>query len=230
LPALALGSLGWAAAQSVVINEFVANHVGTDDHEYIELFSSPGVDLSSLRILHIEGDTTGAGLIDSVHTPGTTNAGGFWVTSFLTNILENGTISLFLVSGFTGAVGTDLDTNNDGVIDVTPWSSVLDTVAVSDGGAGDWGYGSTILPPSHPGGTLTVGGASRIPNGVDTDTPGDWMRNDFDLFGIPGFPGTPVIGEAVNTPGDVNAAVVPEPGTLAVLAIGALALVRRMRK
>ena len=46
--------------------------------------------------------------------------------------------------------------------------------------------------------------ASRIPDGTDTDSPSDWMRNDFDLYGISGFAGSPVNGEAINTPGAEN--------------------------
>jgi len=45
-----------SANGTAVINEFVANHTGTDTHEYVEVFGLPGVDLSSLTILEIEGD------------------------------------------------------------------------------------------------------------------------------------------------------------------------------
>jgi hypothetical protein len=224
--------LGVAAnAQQVLINEFVANHVGTDTNEYIELFSSPNTNLAGLTVLHIEGDTTGAGLIDSLYNAGTTNAGGFWMTPFLNNGIENGTISLLLVSGFTAGVGTDLDTNNDGVFDVTPWSAILDSIAVSDGGATDFTYGGVTLAPNFDGGTLTVGGASRIPNGIDTNGVTDWMRNDFDGAGIPALgAGTPVVGEAFNTPDALNTQVVPEPTSIAALGLGAVALLRRRKK
>jgi predicted extracellular nuclease len=37
----------------------------------------------------------------------------------------------------------------------------------------------------------------------------DWTVNDFDGEGLPGFTGTPVPGEAYNTPGAINA-LVPE--------------------
>ncbi len=55
--------------------------------------------------------------------------------------LENGTISLLLVKNFSGAFGDDLDTDNDGVFDSTPWDAIVDSVAVNDGGTGDVTYG-----------------------------------------------------------------------------------------
>jgi uncharacterized protein len=193
-----------------VINEFVANHVGTDTNEYIEIKGSPSTDYSAYRLIQIEGDASGTatGTVDSVHVIGTTNATGHWVTPFLGNVLENGTMTLLLVKDFTGGVGNDLDTNDDGTLDVMPWSALADSVAVSDGGAGDRTYSTTVLLPS---GGNTPGGASRIPDGTDTNTVTDWTTNDFDLAGIPGFPGTPEEGEAFNTPGAPNALVEVEP-------------------
>jgi hypothetical protein len=226
-----MGILGAAAsAQSVVINEFVLNHVGTDTNEFIELFGNPNESFSTLTILQVEGEGTGIGLVDTIDAGGTANATGFWTTAFFGNRWENGTLSLLLVSGFTGAVGNDLDTDNNGTFDITPWTSIVDSIAINDGTAGDITYGTTTLNNSFDGGTLSVGGASRIPNGVDTDATTDWMRNDFDGFGIPGFTGTPAVGEAVNTPNDFNQAAVPEPATMGALAIGALALLRRRKR
>ncbi|MCK6457442.1 MAG: PEP-CTERM sorting domain-containing protein [Phycisphaerae bacterium] len=211
-------------ASAQVINEFVANHVSTDTNEYLEIYGAANTDYSSLRILQLEGDSGSAqGNIDSVTTPGTTGANGIWVSAFLNNVIENGTITLLLVSGFTGAVGTDTDTNNDGVIDNVVWGSILDSVAVSDGGVGDLTYSSVVLTSSLAPSGFTPGGASRFPNGVDTDTVGDWLRNDFDGAGIPGFVGNVDPGEILNTPGGIN----PEPATLGLLAIGSLLFGRR---
>ena len=56
------------------------------------------------------------------------------------------------------------------------------------------------LGVAYDGLSFAPGGASRIPDGTDTDTTADWMRNDFDKAGIPGNTGTLVGGEALNTP------------------------------
>ncbi len=200
-----------------VINEFSASHTGTDDHEYIEIFGAPNTDYSAYTVLQIEGDALPSGTIDSVHPVGTTDANGLWLGNLAANTLENGTITLLLVEGFTGNVGDDLDTDNDGVFDVEPWLRVVDDVAVHDGDAGDLTYATTVLTDGYDGLSFPPGGASRIPDGTDTDSPADWVRNDFDLAGIPGFDGTPEAGEALNTPGAPNALVEVEPEAAALV-------------
>jgi uncharacterized protein len=199
-----------------VINEFSASTAGTDV-EYIEIFGEAATDFSAHTLLEIEGDSgTSVGTIDEVVAVGTTDAGGFWLGNLPANALENGTITLLLVRDFTGALNADLDTDNDGVLDSTPWAAMVDAVAVNDGGAGDRTYGAPALGPNYDGLSIFApGGASRIPDGNDTDSPSDWARNDFDLAGIPGFTGTPVVGEALNTPGASNALFVPPPVLMA---------------
>ena len=90
------------------------------------------------------------------------------------------------------------------MVDNAPWTSVLDSVAVLDGGANDVAWSETVLAPGFAGSSFTVGGASRLPDGVDTDSVSDWMRNDFSGAGLPGFTGSEEPGEAVNTPGAEN--------------------------
>jgi predicted extracellular nuclease len=189
------------------INEFSASTTG-DDVEYVEIFGTPNTDYSAYTVLEIEGDGAGAGVVDEVINVGTTDANGFWLQNLANGALENGTISLLLVENFVGALGNDLDTNNDGTFDVTPWDAVIDAVAVNDGGGSDLTYSVPSLGPNYDGlSSFAPGGASRIPDGFDTEAATDWARNDFDLFGIPGFSGSPLLGEAVNTPGAVNAAI-----------------------
>ena len=194
-----------------MINEFSASTTGSPDVEWIEVLGTPNSDYSTYTLLEIEGDTT-RGTIDRTFPVGTTDGAGFWTTAVGNLSIENGTITLLLVEGFTGVVGDDIDTNDDGVIDVAPWTRIVDDVAVADGGAGDLVYSTTVLGPNYDGvSTFAPGGASRFPDGTDTGSPTDWVRNDFDLAGIPGFAGTPTVGEAINTPGAPNEIVVPPP-------------------
>jgi len=191
-----------------VINEFVLNHIGSDISEFIEVWGDPFADYSTMAILEIEGDSTAPGTVDGVFPVGTTNGGGLWFPGFFANEFENGTLTLLMVKDFSGGLGDDLDTDDDGTLDVTPWSRVVDDVAVTDGGASDQTYAAVVLAPGFDGVPFTVGGASRIPNGTDTDTTGDWLRNDFSGEGLPGFIGTPEVGEAFNTPDAVNQEVI----------------------
>ncbi|MBK8020521.1 MAG: ExeM/NucH family extracellular endonuclease [Chloroflexi bacterium] len=195
------------APLSPVINEFSWSHTGTDTNEYMEVYAEPNTDLSTLTLVIIEGDSgsTLGNLVRAVPV-GTTDASGFWWTGFVaTDTFQNGSQTGLLVEGFSGTVGTDLDTNNDGTLDSTPWTNILDGVAVNDNAATDKTYTPVVLLPNYDGlSTFIPGGASRIPNGTDTDAVADWARNDFELAGIPGFPGTLVAGEALNTPGTVN--------------------------
>lgn len=199
------------------LNEFSASTTGTDV-EFVEVIGDPTTDYAAYTILEIEGDADSAlGAVDGVFPVGTTDAAGFWLASLAANELENGTISLLLVEGFTGSAGDDLDADDDGVLDSTPWARLVDAVAVDDGGAGDLTYvgaAGEMLGVRFDGAAFAPGGASRVP-----DRTGDWVRNDFDLAGIDGFAGTPVLGEALNTPGAPNAVVEVGPCEQPVTAI-----------
>ncbi|WP_448811660.1 ExeM/NucH family extracellular endonuclease [Agromyces bauzanensis] len=198
--------------QEPVINEFSASTAGTDV-EYLEVLVEPGTDLGDYRVLEIEGDFVSAtpgsmGVVDEVVAFGAPDGEGRSLTWLPANALENGTVSLLLVTGFTGALGNDLDADENGVIDDVAGLTVVDSVAVNDGGAGDLAYGDTVLGVSYDGAAFAPGGASRIPDGTDTDSTADWVRNDFDKAGIPGNTGTLVAGEAANTPGVRNSLTV----------------------
>jgi hypothetical protein len=195
-----------SAAIDPVLNEFVFNHTGTDTHEFVEVVGDPSTDYAAFTVIEIEGDGTGSGTIDGVFAVGATNADGYWSTGALGNELENGTVTLLLVEGFAGAVDNDLDADDDGTLDATPWTRIVDSVAVSDGGATDVTYGGVTLDPGFDGDGFPVGGASRIPDATDTDAPGDWTRNDFNGAGLPGFGDSPEPGTARNTPEAENSA------------------------
>jgi hypothetical protein len=199
-----------AGTPAARINEFVANHTGMDINEYVEILSDPDTSLASYRLVVIEGDGGGAnrGLISAVFTGGTTDGSGYWTTGLLANGLQNGTQVLLLVAGFSSTLDTDLDEDDDGVLDATPWASVVDAVAVTDSAEGAVTYGFPTLPSVVDGENMfAVGGASRIPDGMDTDEASDWVSNDFNGAGLPDGMFSEVIaptGMAINTPGAPN--------------------------
>ncbi len=209
LTSILLGGSSPTSAQ--VINEFVGNHSGPDQFEFVEIFGTPSTDYSNLTIIQIEGDFgEDAGIVQSVFPVGTTDADGYWWTGFNSDEFENESYTILLVDGWSGSDGADLDVGDDGTLDSTPWTSVLDSVAVLDGGANDHSYLSqTDLMPNFDGDSFPPGGASRIANGTDTDSVGDWTRNDWDGAGFPGQTGTLSATEAVNTPGIENSTSLP---------------------
>ncbi len=179
-----------------VINEFVADHVGNDLYEFIEIYGAPSTNYADFKILCIENDPgQNPGVIDRIYTVGTTDAQGFWRTPFLNNELENGSFILLMVTGFTGTLSQDLDTNNDQYPEIQPWNTLLefDGVAIyNPAPVGEFFYPWPSL--------FDVGGGSRLPNGS-----GGWVKDDFDGAGLTGFAGSPTAAEALNTPGLVNA-------------------------
>ena len=46
------------------------------------------------------------------------------------NFENSDNVTHLLVSGFTGTDGNDLDTDDDGVLDVTPWTEIVDLIAL----------------------------------------------------------------------------------------------------
>ena len=145
LPGLALLA---APVPAQVINEFVGNHTGSDDYEYVELFGAPSTSYTNLTVVQIEGDSgSDAGRVNVVLPVGVTDSSGLWWSGFLNDPTDhNDSYAYFLVSGFTGSLGQDLDAGDDGTLDQTPWTAILDSVAVDDGDAGDHFYGAqTVL-------------------------------------------------------------------------------------
>jgi hypothetical protein len=189
-----------------VINEFVADHAGDDDCEYVEIAGAAGVDYARYTVLTVEGDAgNNPGQVQAVIPAGTASAEGYWSSGFLSpNTLQNGSSTILLVADFTGGT-PDIDANNDGAIDNEPWSALADAVGVNDGGVTDVTYAApATLTRTFDGADSVVGGASRIPDATDTDQPVDWTRNINNAAGLPCDAGGTSIGTAANTPGASN--------------------------
>ncbi len=175
------------------ISEIRIDQPGTDFDEYFELSGTPGDVLDGLSYLVIGDGSTGSGTVeewtplDGVVIPasGFLLAGDGLLTLATPDVLvdlnfENSdNVTHLLVRDYTGTASTDLDIDDDGVIDAAPWSEVLDSVGVvASVGSGDLLYSSTLVGPdgsSAPGHVYVCDGAWQIggldPAGGD-DTPG----------------------------------------------------------
>ncbi len=160
---------------------------GIDTVEFIELVGPPGLALTDLSVMIIEGDSANPGLVDRIWTPGFAEAipaDGYYLlgTSALNpdfqigtqNVLETGTQTILLVQETSLVIGQDLDFNNDGTLDVVDTGTLVDSLGLADAGLGSGDrvyYGAPIIGPVE--GAFPAG-AARLPDAQDTDLADDW--------------------------------------------------------
>jgi len=184
MPALALN-----------INEIRIEQPGGDNDEYFELAGQPGESLDGLTYLVIGDGTGGSGVIEAVVdlTGNSIQADGLFAMGEVTftgtcgsidatgdlNFENSDNVTHLLVSGFTGANGDDLDADDDGVLDVEPWTAVVHSVSLIESvGSGDFYYGMDEVGPDGtfvPGHVLYCDGGFLI-GAFDVcthDTPGE---------------------------------------------------------
>lgn len=169
--ALAVICFGFGVANAVMINEWVSNDLSTDDYQFIELCGDPGESLDGLTIVMVEGEGTGAGLIDYVFdlTGYSITASGLFVMGNANvlpdyqidgGFLENGGNNILLVQGFNSTEGTDIDVDDDCVADFS-----IGTIV--DGVGYGYGYGAADcityygIPDVGPDGTYDPAGGAR---------------------------------------------------------------------
>ncbi|MCB1150122.1 hypothetical protein KDK88_01145, partial [bacterium] len=121
-------------AFALQINEIRIDQGGTDNDEYFELAGDPMESLNGLTYLVIGDGAGGSGTIEAVvsldgfmiqadgyfamgETTFSGTCGSIDATGNL-NFENSDNVTHMLVAGFTGADGDDLDTNDDGVLDV----------------------------------------------------------------------------------------------------------------
>ncbi len=217
LLAVTLGVVGFAgtAAAQLQINEIRIDNAGADTDEYFELKGTPGTSLNGYTYIVIgDASSTLCGTIESV-TPldgYSIQADGYFCAlksgdvpaltgydaSLTMNFENSDNVTHMLVAGFTGLNGDDLDTNDDGVLDVTPWTSIVDWVSLTTGaavncaGGSEYTYAPTVVGPD---GSFVPGQVYRC---SDTNV---WMVGDFTL-GVTDTPGATNVG-CLNPPPDV---------------------------
>lgn len=248
-------ALAGAVHGAVVFNEVMYDAPSTNpDKRFFEVKSTTGgaESLADLSILAIEGDgTTIRGRVDFFTSFGNVSTGsnGLALLRDGATVLEpapdaattvvvdpysyneNSTVTYLLVSGFTGAVGTDIDSDDDGTADGTfPWTAVLDAVGFRDT-ATDALYAAQLGGIDYDESAAPYDGASIF--GFlrdDTDARHSFRVTSPDAdgpFTVDISPTLPV--GYMLTPGSANAPI-PEPGSLALLGVGALGLLRRRQR
>lgn len=166
--------------QYLSFNEIVMSTPGTD-YEIIELAGIPGLSLSNLSILTVDQD--GQILIEFDLTGESIPADGFWLGAnseagasvvedyVLSTGMINNTTTFFLVDNFSGSVGDDLDTNNDGTLDVEPWDEIIDELGIIEN-VGENVFSATTFGPD---GSFLPAGTYRNSDGCGT-----WTLHTFD--------------------------------------------------
>jgi len=207
--ALILLSVGVASAQ-VRMNEIRTDHVGTDVDEYVELVGPADMSLAGWTVVVI-GDGAGTcgtveaainlspysimadGLLAVRYSTGTPFLAGYDVT--IPGSFENSdNLTFLLVKGWSGTVGSDLDTDNNGTLDSAPWTGIADQVGLYE----------AALPidcTSSPGNEYLYTNVVVGPDGGFV--PGHVYRCG-DLWYIGPFPSSGWPAGAVDTPGDPN--------------------------
>ncbi|MEM1445522.1 MAG: PEP-CTERM sorting domain-containing protein [Planctomycetota bacterium] len=228
---VAAGVVGFAAsANAVVINEMRGNVPGSDSAgEYVELFGTPGESLDGLTFVGIGDFGTNVGTIENVVdlSGQSIPADGYFVIAdvgfgggdlgFDPTVLDlagldqalenNDSIAYLLVTGFSGMLDDDLDTDDDGTLDTLAWASIVDGIQIID-----------PTPDRSFDYSAQLGIPSLGPDG--NFSPAQWYRNpdgsgDFEIGAFNG---------GTDTPGATN---VPEPATAVLLGLGGLAMLRR---
>ena len=122
---------------------------GTDPHGVVEMVVNLSAwSLGSNGCLVAReasfGSTAFNGVTLSIHPMATDAVIG---TGDSLNFENSDTVTYLLVRGFTGSVGLDLDTDNDGTLDVTPWAELLDGVAFVRNGKSELAYADARVGP-----------------------------------------------------------------------------------
>ncbi|MDX1438797.1 MAG: T9SS type A sorting domain-containing protein [Rubricoccaceae bacterium] len=145
--ALAQFSEGDYRGVAPTINEVRLDQPGGDDDEYFELWAPGGAGQNfpaGAAYIVIGDGTGGSGVIEAVVDLGGVPVGAneFFTAAEATftlgvadlttdlNFENSDNVTHMLVSGFSGSNGDDLDTDDDGVLDVTPWSAMESCIAL----------------------------------------------------------------------------------------------------
>ena len=210
-----------AAGPGVTINEIRIDQSGSDTDEYFELTGAPGTNLRGYTYIVIGDRSGGSGVVEAVVdlSGQSIGEGGFFVaaessfgltTADLTtslNFENSDNVTHLLLKRFRGSNGDDLDTDDDGILELSPPTVVVDSVSLVESvGSGDLIYSTTTVGPDGffvPGHAYDCGTEGWVIGGFTLgsyDTPGEANNCPVDVF-IHDVQGsgssTPISGAAV---------------------------------
>jgi len=192
-----------ATGDPALLNELLVSHTGTDNTEFIEIYGIPGTSLDGLSIIGVEGDSgSDIGSIDfrqDFNSADIIGPNGFYLVGNPVGLVANYGVTPNLAIGNDSLENSSstyalVETSSISGDHVTSSEVVLDTVALTDGGAGDTFFFNA--PVIGPDGSFFPAGAGRLSDGVDTDTVADWNLADFSL----GPGNTPTAGDVPPPP------------------------------
>ena len=168
----------------LLLNEVLSDPSGTDaPFEYVEIKGTPGALLTDIYFVSIEGDSASQGLADVVVNLSGQSMGsngllvikadglGHAIPAETTIVvgpeafnsgggaLENGSNSFALIRSPSGIVAaSDLDPENDGILNLPSGATLIDCIGWIDGGAGDLAYGAVLTQAA----AIPAGAATRF--------------------------------------------------------------------
>jgi len=220
LPGIAASLLATNVSAQIRLSEIRTDQIGADVDEYVEFSGVPGTSLAGHTLLVI-GDAPSSinecGVVEVVASLNTFSiqADGYFCLRISTGTptltgydatisgsIENAdNLTFFLVTGNNAALNTDLDTNDDGVLNLTPWTSLVDHVAIQEVNNPTCNGG---LDPTEDAvySTTRVGPDGNFAPGHVFFCNGSWLIGSFNTQG------------GSDTPGAANRCAVPvETGT-----------------
>ena len=151
-----------------VLTEVRVDQPGTDNDESFEILVPPWSTLEGVTLV-VLGDGEGlSGCIDEVVDLSAAQVPGDGIVLVAQPQMSLGTpdlvlplefensdnLTFLLVTGFRGAVGQDLDPDDDGVLELAPWIEVLDAVSLVESlevppQETEWWYGQPVGPGAN---------------------------------------------------------------------------------
>ncbi|WP_299792515.1 endonuclease/exonuclease/phosphatase family protein [uncultured Marivita sp.] len=193
---------GGTGSPDIVINEVRISQSGPDTDDFVELFTTPGASFDGKTLVVLSGEFAPGQIDFAISLDGAVaDEDGFLLIANSENPnLDAGDVGVLgldffgspqtflVVDGFSDLPGADLDTDDDGTLDTTPWTEVIASLSFEDGDTTpDVSYSDMVIPPD---GTFTAAGAARDTDGTGAFTPLPFNDLSADT---PGSTNTPVI-------------------------------------